>query len=481
MRHSLVKRTGILFLFAWIIIGLFGCTPRDPDPGVTVAAAEEHRDAGDLDEAIELLATHRERDPGSPAILETIAFMYAERGDMTEAAFAFLERYEAVPDEPEYLLYAARSLRTDGDTRGAAGLYRRYLEVEPENRSIWQTLARLEEEAGRFNQAISAYTRVYRMREEPEVAARIGALFHGIRNPAQAENWYQTAARADPPPRRALTGAFQLHMEQGRFRNAETALRALRVHYPEALEEPALARNEESLMTWLEQQAETVRLVAALAASDRSAAEQDREPEPVDAPAEHEAPGEPSVAHADPEPRADPAPETPHRTETESAPPVARQPDPSSELEQDAWRARQKREAGDLPGAIAGYREILTRDDRDPALWHELSEAYFSTAQFEWAEATALEAVRRDPDSVRYTLQYLRSAQRTMSPEQLMNELIRANRRFPHSPDIILAAARGYRNIARNHRNARILYERFLDLAPDHPQRAAAERELRSL
>jgi hypothetical protein len=41
--------------------------------------------------------------------------------------------------------------------------------------------------------------------------------------------------------------------------------------------------------------------------------------------------------------------------------------------------------------------------------------------------------------------------------------------RFPASPEITLSLARAYERISRETRIARNLYQRFIDIAPNHP------------
>ena len=78
-------------------------------------------------------------------------------------------------------------------------------------------------------------------------------------------------------------------------------------------------------------------------------------------------------------------------------------------------------------------------------------------------------------------LQFIRAAQRTMEGERLLREMERAYRDFPNQPEIILVLARAYRDAA-NQRNARLLYQKFLEIVPaDHPSRGDVEVELLNL
>ena len=121
-----------------------------------------------------------------------------------------------------------------------------------------------------------------------------------------------------------------------------------------------------------------------------------------------------------------------------------------------------------------------TREFR-PQVWAELSEAYLRTGNDRWAQATASEAMRRDPENPKMVLQFLRAAQQTMDSELVIREMESAYRNFPNQPEIILVLARAYRD-QNNLRNARLLYQKFLELVPaDYPSRPQVQPELSSL
>lgn len=490
----LVRYLGIGFL--GLVFFLFaGCAERVPTTEEVVALATERLDAGDFADAVSLLEERNQHYPGDPAVLETLAFAHTLAGDSTAAAFAYLELHEILPEEPEFLLHAARSLHAGEDLRGAADLYRRYLTYEPEDAAVWRAFAEVGEATGYPNEAITAYTQLHRLTPEAPIAARLGRLFHDARNSAQAEFWYSQALQGDPPPSEALAGLFRMQVEEGRFRDAEQTLAALREHAPESLQDPPLADLQSDLERWRVQQEMAARLVEDLTEFPPSTLPDDSV---ADAETESEEDAEltPSpgvvrvmdkdravreweadhVVAEEPAEELDEVPEEPATTPPEPEPSPARPTTPTPlELAQAA------REAGDLQTAVTHFRESILENDRHARTWFELSEVYWELGDFAWAEATALEAIRREPDNIRYTLQFLRVAQRTLTPDEFLKELQRAYAQFPENPEVVLAMARGYRNIAGNTRNAAFLYDQFLRMAPNHPQADAATRERQSL
>ncbi|GHB92249.1 tetratricopeptide repeat protein [Cerasicoccus arenae] len=146
-----------------------------------------------------------------------------------------------------------------------------------------------------------------------------------------------------------------------------------------------------------------------------------------------------------------------------------------------AQRATLAYEAEDYVTAIRFYRQALATESNNAELSYDLSRAYFNNGQYREAEIYASEATRLSPNDVRFTLNYLRAIQRTMSREALMRELVRAKERFPNSPDITLALGRAYEVIMGNTRNARFLYEEFVTMAPNHPRTDEIRKKLEKL
>ena len=131
--------------------------------------------------------------------------------------------------------------------------------------------------------------------------------------------------------------------------------------------------------------------------------------------------------------------------------------------------------------AIKLYWQALGRANDRADIWNQLSRAYRIDGQAKNAETTALEATRLAPQEIDYTLDYLRVIQRTKKPEDFLAELETAYDRFPRSPEIALSLARGYERISGNNSAAIMLYQRFIELAPNHPLRAEAQTSISRL
>lgn len=136
---------------------------------------------------------------------------------------------------------------------------------------------------------------------------------------------------------------------------------------------------------------------------------------------------------------------------------------------------------GNYETAIRLYREALEIASDRADIWNTLSSVYLVGDQLNNAAAAALEATRLNPEKVEYVLDYLRVVQSTKEPADFITEVETAYDRFPRSPEINLSLARAYQRLNKNINAAKILYKRFIELAPNHPLRPEAEAALEEL
>jgi len=481
VRKQNSRRRNVLLLT--LLSLLVACGPAEPTLDQTLAAANQALDEGRVDEAIARMEAWEERHPGTLEILDPLAFAYASKGDDVMAAFWFTRIAEVDPSQPEYLKFAAESLRKSGNLRGAADLYRQYLEREAADHAGWATLAAIEEELGNRNAAIEAWIQADRAQPDPIAQVAIGRLFLSAGNLAQAQSRFAAAANGTGPARRdALLGLLETAIRAKRFADAEKLVAEIDREFPGAIDSSRIAAARPQLIEWRRQ------TDAATAAAEQLVAAPAPAPEPEAAAEPTPAPDEPAVARfpEDKEGMVDAEEERLRTLETPAVaapapPPPAVTPAPPpapTPLE----LARTARAAGDYPAAIQAYKRHLVGDDRDPEVWLELSDTYLLNGQSSWATATASEAMRRAPGDPRFVLHYFRAAQQTLPRQRLLEEMERAYRVFPDNPEVVLALARAYDELEGNERNAGMLYLRFLDIAPpSHPEYAAVQQALRQL
>ncbi|MCC5839378.1 MAG: tetratricopeptide repeat protein [Opitutales bacterium] len=477
MKRPLAKYNSFFWSLAFAAVFLLAACSRPlPTLEETLERAESFLALGEFSSAIDLLEAFDEREPGHAVIVETLAEAYAGHGDFASASFNFIRLADMNPDDPLPLLFAASALREGGDHAGAVAIYDRYLRERPDDIATARAVAALHIERGNRSAAIDTLLRTNQAVPSGAIQVAIGRLFLDGRNLGQAQDWFASALRQQDETRpEALLGLLETALAANRPADAETLLRQMDAEFPGAFDRSSLAGQRRELVEWRRRQDEAREAAAALARARQR--ERETAPtvpaEPLPSP-EVEVAVVPSPPPAEPDPA--PVPATPRPTPTPAPPPP---PGPSASAADRGIAALQR---GDAAAAIPLFRDAL-RDDRENAdLWMNLSEAQFLAGDFDWAMASASEAMRRQPNDVRPLMQFLRAAQQTLPPDRLIRELEQAKRRFPQSADITLALARGYARVGNNPRGARIFFNEFLALAPaDHPERASAERELASL
>ena len=161
--------------------------------------------------------------------------------------------------------------------------------------------------------------------------------------------------------------------------------------------------------------------------------------------------------------------------------PITRSQDRPATFDELVDEAESERQQQNFKSAIRKYWAAIGIDNRRSDVWNRLSRTYLADNQLENAQTSALEAVRLSPGEVAYTLDYLRVTQRAKAPSQFMRELETAHDRFPNNPEITLSLARAHERISRAPVTARNYYERFIQMAPNHPLIPEAELALSRL
>lgn len=461
-----------ILTFGFIFLILFsGCAKREATIDERIAQAEELLNVGQIDGAILLLENALEQDPRRVDVMEPLAFAYAANQDPMLAAMTFMRIAELVSDQPEYLIYAAESLIEAGDATGAVEPYRDYLLARPSDRAVWTILAEMHKEAGRLGESLEAYLASEQLESNAATQIEIGSLYLQSQNLAQAQSWFARALEGDSDFRdEALLGLLETAIRSKRFTEADALMKQLDAEYPGRLEQSPLDSVRDQLAEWTRRrEAAKAALVALEAKREEEREAQQAEEAPVDVQETEEPSSGEAVALVEPEvPAVEQAPEEP---------PEAAQPRPVSQLA----LARQSRESGQVEEAIRLFKQALIENDNQPGVWSELSELYLQTGQDRWAQATASEAVRRDPQNPQLVLQFLRAAEKTMDVNRLVREMESIYRKFPSEPDVLLAIGRIFADQG-NTRNALILYEKFLEVAPmDHPERPGVQAEVEFL
>lgn len=487
MKVEPIKNTALLFLaLATLFLSACGPSPEAREAAAQQAIAQgiqeanQNLDAGNVDAALARLEALEASYPNRPAIIEALAFAYARKADHPLAAFYFDTVFRLDPERSEMALYAARAHSESQDWDAAATAYQAYLSDNPRDDAAWRALARTETSANRHKPALDAWLESIRHSPTPpnaEDALAVGRLYLAVDNPTQARRWFTNTLEAQPPERiraQALLGLLQIDLQEKQWADAEKRLAALDKAGPGVLDASPLAPARAELTQWREAQEELEKeRLAAIARAEEERKRVEEAARLADAEARRkQQAGTITIDRTGQTvpPRTDETSDNGEDTTQAPAQLADATPPPPPPEPTLAQRAQAAYDAGDYAEAITLYQNALADDPTAAPLYQGLSRAYFAQQSWPQAELYAAEAMRLQPDNLSYTLNYLRSIQRTQPRERLMDEMIRAKQRFPDSPDITLALARGYERIMNNRRNALFLYQEFLTIAPGHPQ-----------
>lgn len=490
---------------AGILLGfLAGCGDPEVRLEEDLRSAETLLEEGRTDEALESLNRLNEENPGRAEILRAMARAYEESGEEFFAGLYFERAARADPGSKDLLFRAARLFEAAGDRGRAISTVEEYLESYPDDGEAWRFSAGLLREERRFQAALSAHLRAERLdgpSRNPEYAAEMGDLYLKAGNPAQAEAYFETAIEKEQADRLpALLGLLGIHYHAGDFARAEEILARLDEEYPGAVEASVHAAARERIKLWRVAHDAIEEEIARLEEAAASPEDPAGEPPPGE-----EAPGaadaqtgpsadegsEATVAAAEEDPGAEPAPspggkgavagESPAEKPPPPPPPAPPPPPPEPPPPTLAEQAAAAGDEGDWERAVELYWDAVGEAPEDAGLWAGLSRAYLRAGQPEDAEIAILEALRREPDDLQFTLTYLDVVQTSRSRKRFLEELERAYERIPNSPDIVLSLARAYGQPGGNPANAAYFYREFLEMAPTHPEATAARRELNAL
>lgn len=465
-----------------------------------LATARAHIAASEWEEALGLLQTWSETFPENVELLEEKAFVLSELGQHEESAEIFTRLHALNPEEPEALLFAAREMEAANKLAEAANLYRQYLEEDPSNATLWRITARLDEQRGHNIAAIDAFRRSYQIDENKATALRIGQLFEGERNLAQAESWYRRAAQPGSSVRaQALSAQARLALRAEDFEKAETLMAEIQREDPAYWATSDLAESHRELLAWqeaqrlLEEQMEAQRqreiaLQEVVEAEEsRQAAEEAARQAAEEAAriAEEEARAEAArLAALEEEEQAREAREEEERELPEEPveEPVSEAPEPTNEEIAAALadRANDAFAAGEFEKARDLLWEAVALVDDESSYWHLLSQVFKAEGAYGDAESTILQARNIAPDNLTYYAHYLLVGRHTRPLRLYIPELEAARERFPDNPDLMLLLAQAYSRAQLSRDDAEYLYRLFLETAdPDHEMRGEVEAFLR--
>lgn len=482
-----------------LLIGLLvfaGCSSREARFAEKIAQANENLENGEVVKAIKLLEQLKAQYPDEPQILELLAFAFVEAKDYYTGAFYFNQLAQTYPENIDYYLYSAQAWVNAGDDDAAIKDYEAYLLENQSDWNTWKKIGDLYLKTGQKSKAIHAFSNSSKIKPDSELDLKSALLASDMGNLRQAEVGYERLLQAKDPDiaREAYTGLIQIKHKRRQWEEVEKLMTAIQDKFPDLLDTPEIEAVQQDYETFNKAKIEEARRIKEeeeqrqrildeerkraerLIAARRAAAQQSQEAPKT----KEEVPPRQLVGNIE-EPT-----ETVEETQTQepevppkpnAAPPKPQQSTPLQRALEEARRFA----ATNSEEAVAKYWDAINIGDKSGIAFYELARIYYNRRQFSEAEMTSLEALRRDPQSNRFLLTYLQIIRKTKAKPDVVAEIQKYRRIYPQNPDLVLLLARIYAEPGGDAVAARSLYNKFFEMAPNHPEIERAKYEARGI
>ena len=481
----------LIISLAWLI----ACSNPEATRKRNLLLAVELKENGDYDGALVKLENLRVQAPQDVEVLEQIGQVYLRKDDATMAALFFEQAHEQSPQDIDLLKQTIKTLLTANEAAGHLLEKLDDLDSSALSPELWTQLAHHRMAEKQLQPALEAYLKSIPEKvnlTDSSTAAALGRLFLLLDNPSQAEYWFINATNSENiDALDALFGLLEIKLSNSDWAQAEEVVAQLDERYPGAIDASDWAKARIELQRWKE---ELATAKANLNKANKAQEESLANVEKTLISAERSSAKGLSQANrsiksdgiADFNTMQKIATQPAIYDETTEEKSIAEEiivefTPPKPNFETLISNARNEQFEGDYINSIRFYWQALGQANNNPEIWDELSEVYLLDNQLANAETTALEAIRLSPSKIKYTINYLRTAQRNKPSNQFLAELETAYDRFPKNADIALSLARAYDKIANNSTAAGFMYNRFLEISPSHPLRAEADAALERL
>ena len=504
----------VLFCICFIISSP-ACTPQSLSKDDLIERCENLLKDNQPQLALDLLTTQGNSYLDDPDLLFLTAQSHQQLNDPFTASAILLSAVEANPENAQLLnayFIALKAAEMDTDV-----ILTQVAEQSPGslNQEEWLRVSQLYEASDAIKAAIKAHFRYLgsdkAQKTTPVASATILAQYYQRLGEIEASvPWLTIVAESDSiEALPAQLKLLSLEINDKRWKALEARISMIEARFPGALEgssfsdlpkivadklaeRSAISTNEQAMAGGHSNQSNQSNKTGGIQDIDDLEAFANRIAEPISASSDSQAEAVTdlasdtalSLAEFNPEvliEPADPFLEVPSQ-DTSSSPLLTSRP-PLNQAEIDSMIEAANRAVlnNELETATQLYRSILEDSGNRPVIWNQLAQVYLANGEFSSAENAALEAIRKAPNNIAYTLNYLKIAKKTKSEIRFLSELSTAAKQFPNSPEIALSLARAYDRNSRYKFRAKEYYIKFITLDPNHPQRAEAEAAISRL
>lgn len=496
----------ILIVLSCISIFLFisACSPKTVSKEDLIERSENFLKNNQPQLALDLLTTQGSAYLDDSDLLFLTAQSHLQLNDPFTASALLLSAVEADPNNSKLLdayFNALKAAEMDTDA-----LLIQVAELSPGslNQGEWLRVSQLYETRDNLNAAIQAHFRYLGSEEAqkttPVTSASILAQYHQRLGETEASvPWLKIVAQSDSIE--ALPAQLKLlsiELNDKRWAALEKRISMIEARFPGALEGSSFSELPKIVADNLAKRSASSTTGQAEAGgnsvqSNKTGGIQDiddleafanRIAEPMTRPSDPASASVLPLAEFNPEiliEPADPFLEVATLDASSSSPASLNAPLSEAAIETLIEEANRAVLNNELDSATRLYRRILEDNANRPVIWNQLAQIYLANEEYSSAENAALEAIRKAPENIAYTLNYLKIAKKTKSEIRFLSELSSAAKQFPNSPEIALSLARAYDRNSRYKFRAKEYYIKFITLDPNHPQRAEAEAAISRL
>ncbi|GAB4279322.1 MAG: hypothetical protein Kow0056_12340 [Coriobacteriia bacterium] len=160
-------------------------------------------DAGEFEEAIQVLTEAVEADPDDLESRKTLALALAATGDLDGAIVQYQEVIARAEDDHETLYRLGLLERQSGDSTAASGHLGRAAELHPDDASYWDEYAKTLAQLGRYKEAAEAWGRVLEIdgisdETRKQMLVNQGEAYVSAKMMEEAAESYREAIEVDP-------------------------------------------------------------------------------------------------------------------------------------------------------------------------------------------------------------------------------------------------------------------------------------------
>ncbi len=485
-----------------LVIGLLlfaSCSSKEERFAEKLKQANVNLENGETAQAIKILEDLKTEYPSNPEIMEGLAFAFVNNNDFYTAAFYFSQLADSSPLRSDYRLFAAKSWADAGDPDSAIKEYETYLLENDSDWNAWKLIGDLYREKKEYGNAVHAYSKSNLIRFDPQLALKTAILANDNGNIRKAEEGFLSLVNNSESTisSKAYAGLLEVKHKRKQWPEVGKLIETINEKFPILIESSALNYILADYKLWFDQQAEQVlkrhqdealkkrlaarqeeraRLMeAARLANDKKKQDGDTAVQPkLETQKEITSTVEPTALFE----------ETSESEPTDTIDPKSI-PDEQLLLHDDPIRLAVE-EADTLfktnsEAGIAKYWEMVNAGDESGLAFYKLSKAYYETDQFDQAEMTALEALRRKPTDSLFIASYFNAIQKSKTRSQVFRELQTYRNKLPDNANLVLLQARMYSQPGGDPLAAHGFYDLFLRMAPNHPEAPQALKEAAEL